>query len=86
MVLLSKNFQTFHSVIWVVWKEYLHVLQCGGEKLFLDKSLKQFTTISAFYGGLHLWAGLTGRRLNCAAELPKGAFTAPSPDLEILQS
>lgn len=46
---------------------------------FVEQSLKHFTTIYLLSWGLHLWAGLTGRRLSCAAGLPKSAFAAPSP-------
>lgn len=78
MVLLSKNLRAFHSVFWAVLNEDLHVLSCGGgRKSFSIKVWSSLLLSICFLRGLHLWAGLTGRR--------RGRADGPSPDLEILQ-
>lgn len=77
MVLLSKNFYNFHSVLWLVLKEHLHVIQNGGGKAFLSQSLKQFTTIYLLFMGSSSVGGANRQEASCATGLPKSAFTAP---------
>lgn len=87
MVLLSKNFSHFSfGVLGCAERILACVIVWWGGKAFSNKVWSSLALSICFLRGLHLWAGLTGRRLSCAAGLPKSAFTAPSPDLKILQS